>query len=195
MGLAGFAGATDRTEDEVLAGATARARRPWPEIRSAPSGLLAGDAPQAGWLIPDRLPRPLDLAPSELLAQFTAHCIPQEDLLLVNGRRLRQANSVLRDAHKSPTLVVHPDDAARHGVSAGQRVTLRSPYGTTTAEVEVSASVRAGTVWIPHGWTEPGANALTSARTGVDLLTGMPRFGSIPVTLEASRQPAGFKPG
>jgi anaerobic selenocysteine-containing dehydrogenase len=134
--------------------------------------------------MPHHLPRPLDLAPAEVVAQLRQTPVPDAPLLLVNGRRLRQANSVLRDGHKSPTLLVHPDDAARHHVTAGQRVTIRSHHGATSAEIEISDSIRPGAVWIPHGWSEPGVNALTSGTDDVDALTGMPRFGSVAVTLE-----------
>jgi anaerobic selenocysteine-containing dehydrogenase len=184
LGLVGFAGASARTDDEVLAGAATRARMPWQQIRSARSGVEAPDAPGPGWLIPGRLPRPLDLAPAEMVDQFRAYRPPVGPLLLVNGRRLRQANSVLRDGHKSPTLVLHPGDAARHHMTAGQRVTIRSEHGATTAEIEISESIRAGAVWLPHGWTEPEVNSLTSGTSDVEPLTGMPRFGSVPVTLE-----------
>jgi hypothetical protein len=52
--------------------------------------------------------------------------------------------------------------------------------------VERSGAIRAGVVSIPHAWSDPDVNALTSDLEDVELLTGMPRLSGIAVTVEPS---------
>lgn len=182
-----------------MAGAASRARVPWEEIKAAPSGVAPKDAPGPGWLIPGRLPRGrLDLAPGELVEQLrrwgesSLAGNGNDSLVLINRRLPRQSNSVLRHSARQrarpphPTLLMHPQDAARLGLSSGDQVAVSSAHGQTTAEVEVTAGIRSGVVSLPHGWDTPGVNRLTSAGEDVDALTGMPRFSGLAVTIERS---------
>jgi anaerobic selenocysteine-containing dehydrogenase len=187
------------TDDDVLDLLTAEARVPWAEVKAAPHGVVAADAPGPGWLIPDSLPRRLDLAPAPVVAQFAdwaterAHAPTDPDtLVLVNRRLVRQMNTTLRDVGDQaalaphPTLLVHPDDAARLGIADGATVEITSAHGATTARAEVHDGIRAGTVSVPHGFdgtTGPNVNALTSDDADCDPLTGMPRFSGLPVRL------------
>ena len=50
------------------------------------------------------------------------------------------------------TAQVHPDDAARLGLTDGALVTVRSRTGQLTVPVEITDAVRPGVVSIPHGW-------------------------------------------
>ncbi|MGH9041161.1 MAG: molybdopterin dinucleotide binding domain-containing protein, partial [Acidimicrobiia bacterium] len=170
------------------------ARVPWEAIRSASSGLAPTDVPGPGWLIPERLPRGrLDLAPDELAAQLRRwgeqDIDGRDTLVLINRRLPRQSNSVLRHSTRArsrpphPTLLMHPDDAARLGLGSGDEVGVATAHGETAAAIEVTDSIRPGAVSLPHGWDTPGVNRLTSATEGVDPLTGMPRFSGLPVTV------------
>jgi anaerobic selenocysteine-containing dehydrogenase len=184
LGLAGFADLETETDDTILAGTTRRSRVPWQSLTAAPSGVAPPEVPGPGWLIPKRLPRgTLDLAPPELVAQFRAwDATPlNAGLVLINRRRLRQTNSMLRDAADAPGLLMHPEDCRRLGVTAGQPVLIRSSTGSTTAAVEMTESIRPGVVSLPHGWSTPGVNRLTSSADAVDPLTGMPQLGGFPV--------------
>src|SRR5207237_5966027 len=148
------------------------------ELRAAPSGVAPPGAPGPGWLVPGRLPGGrLDLTPAELVAQFadwrSAPAPAGPGLVLVNRRELRQSNSMLRSGAAHPPLLMHPDDAARLGLTAGQSVRLSSTAGSTTAAVEPTNAIRPGVVSLPHGWAAPGVNELTSSTAGVDPLTGM----------------------
>ncbi|MFQ3590331.1 MAG: molybdopterin dinucleotide binding domain-containing protein, partial [Chloracidobacterium sp.] len=50
------------------------------------------------------------------------------------------------------TLLVHPQDAQRHGIVSGQVVNVVSRVGSIRAPVEVSDDVMPGVVSLPHGW-------------------------------------------
>lgn len=193
LGLPGFAELERETDESLLAAATRRARVPWEELAAARSGVAPSGTPAPGWLIPDRLPKGrLDLAPAELVAQFrTWEAAPAAAaLVLINRRELRQTNSMLRDGADAPALLMHADDATRLGLTAGRPVRLSSAHGSTVATLAVTDTIRPGSVSIPHGWTAPGASALTSLTADVEPLTGMPRLSGIPVEVV----PAGGTP-
>lgn len=103
----------------------------------------------------------------------------------MNHRKLRQTNSMLRDGVRPPGLLMHPADGRRLGFTPGQPVRITSATGSTTATLEVTDSIRPGVVSLPHGWSTPGVNRLTSSTDAVDPLTGMPRLGGFPVTVTA----------
>jgi anaerobic selenocysteine-containing dehydrogenase len=188
LALPGFADLEAETDDTILAGTTRRSRVPWESLTAAPSGVAPTDVPGAGWLIPKRLPRgTLDLAPPELAAQFREWraAPPDACLVLVNHRKLRQTNSMLRDGAKPPGLLMHPADGRRLGFTAGQSVRISSATGSTTATLELTEAIRPGVVSLPHGWSTPGVNRLTSATESVEPLTGMPQLGGFAVTVTA----------
>lgn len=84
---------------------------------------------------------------------------PEERTLSLIGRRdLRSCNSWM---HNVPALVsgkprcvllVHPDDAARAGVSDGETAILESRIHRGEVPVQVSDEMRPGVVSLPHGW-------------------------------------------
>ncbi|MCA1846006.1 MAG: molybdopterin oxidoreductase, partial [Actinobacteria bacterium] len=189
LGLPGFADVEGETDDTILAATARRSRVPWESLVAAPSGVAPADVPAPGWLIPKRLPRgALDLAPPELVDQLRAwQSAPRAPgLTLVNRRELRQTNSMLRDGARPPALLMHPDDAVRLGLESGQPVRITSATGSTTAAVEVTDAIRPGVVSLPHAWSTPGVNHLTSASDAVDPLTGMPQLSGFPVAVTAN---------
>ena len=116
------------------------------------------------------------------------------DVLAVAGHRLPHAvNSFLHNipeaAARGNPAVISPADARALGVSAGERVNIRGPGGTTAAVLAVSARVPDGSILLSHGWgrrepapsSHPGtdpdadANALTDD-TEIDRYCGMPVF-------------------
>jgi anaerobic selenocysteine-containing dehydrogenase len=178
------------TDDDVLEAMASESRVPWAEVRAAEHGLMVPSAPAPGWLIPRLLPRPLDLAPAPLVSQFQAWSLDADDgLVLINRRLPRQMNSTLRDVGAQatlgplPNLLVHPDDARRHGLAPGDEVVVESRYGSAPASVELSDGIRPGAVSIPHGWSAPNVNDLTSSTEELDPLTAMPRYSGFPVTV------------
>ncbi|HEX2315337.1 MAG TPA: molybdopterin oxidoreductase family protein [Thermomonospora sp.] len=127
-----------------------------------------------------------------------------EGLTLIGRRHLRSNNSWL---HNVPELVggsnrctlqLHPADADRLGVAAGDRVRVTSRAGTIDAVAEPTDTLMAGVVSLPHGWghDRPGtragvarehagvnANAITDEQE-IDPLSGNAVFNGVPVTVE-----------
>jgi anaerobic selenocysteine-containing dehydrogenase len=198
LGLAGFEDLERETDESLLAASARRARVPWEALTGAPSGVAATGTPAPGWLIPDRLPNGhLDLAPEELIEQMEAwRAAPTEPgLVLINRRELRQTNSMLRNGADPPALLMHPDDAGRLGLAAGQPVRVSTAEGSAAAAVAVTGAIRPGAVSLPHGWNTPAVNNLTSAVTGVEPLTGMPRLSGVAVEVAAAVTGAGSTNG
>ncbi|MFD3871963.1 molybdopterin-dependent oxidoreductase [Streptomyces sp. NPDC058623] len=124
-------------------------------------------------------------------------------LVLVGRRHLRSNNSWL---HNVPaltggsnrcTLQVHPEDAARHGLTDGGRARISADGGSLDVPVEVTDTVRAGVVSLPHGWghdrpgtrlavagADPGANVNQLLDgTRLDPLSGTAVLNAFPVQL------------
>ena len=104
---------------------------------------------------------------------------PPPDLVVVGRRDVRSNNSWM---HNLPTLakgperctaLLHPADAARHGVQAGDRVRLQ---GTAGRAIELPATLSdemmPGVVSVPHGWGHDQAGArlgVAAQRPGANL--------------------------
>ncbi|WP_251054149.1 molybdopterin oxidoreductase family protein [Streptomyces sp. ISL-66] len=124
-------------------------------------------------------------------------------LVLVGRRHLRSNNSWL---HNVPaltggsnrcTLHVHPDDAGRLGLADGGLARITADGGSLEVPVEVTDSIRAGVVSLPHGWghdrsgtrlsvasATPGANVNQLLDgTRLDPLSGTAVLNGFPVEL------------
>ncbi len=83
---------------------------------------------------------------------------PSQDLVLIGRRHVRSNNSWLHNIEKLVkgrprcTLLLHPRDAERVGLSNGDLARIRSRVGSVEAPVEITASIREGVVSLPHGW-------------------------------------------
>jgi anaerobic selenocysteine-containing dehydrogenase len=81
-----------------------------------------------------------------------------EGLLLVSRRHLRSNNSWchnlprLMTGRDRCTLLIHPDDARRAGVTDGARARVTSSAGSLVVAAEVSDEMMPGVVSLPHGW-------------------------------------------
>jgi assimilatory nitrate reductase catalytic subunit len=74
-----------------------------------------------------------------------------------------------------PMLQVHPTVARRHAIAAGDRVTLESRRGRAEFAAEVTAEVRADTLFAPFHWGgRDAANLLTNP--ALDPVSRMPEF-------------------
>jgi anaerobic selenocysteine-containing dehydrogenase len=122
------------------------------------------------------------------------------ELVLVGRRHLRSNNSwmhnipALTGGTNRCTLHVHPDDAARLGLTDGAYALLKGAGGEVSAPVEITDTVRPGVVSLPHGWghdrpgtrlraaaTDPGVNVnqlldgtLLDPLSGNSVLNGIP---------------------
>ena len=126
-----------------------------------------------------------------------------DDLVLVSRRHLRSNNSWL---HNVPalmkgrdrcTLLIHPDDAAKRGVTATDIVTVTSAAGQIEVSVELTEAIMPGVVSMPHGWGHgksgtrmavangsPGVNTnILSPPTFLDEPSGNGALNGIPVAV------------
>nr|BBX76998.1 molybdopterin-binding oxidoreductase [Mycobacterium florentinum] len=176
-------------------------------LKANPNGIDFGPmVPQLPEILgtPDRKIR---LAPQYLLDDLprleARMQRPAEPLVLVSRRHLRSNNTWL---HNVPalmkgkdrcTLLIHPDDAARCGVSDNDVVTVKSEAGEIKVPVEITDAIKPGVVSMPHGWGHgkpgtrmsvangsPGANTnALSVPTFVDEPSGNGALNGIPVTV------------
>jgi anaerobic selenocysteine-containing dehydrogenase len=152
-----------------------------------------------------RLRRRWPAEPAEVGAEAA-----ERPFLLIGRRQLRSNNSWLHNSERlvkgKPrcTLLVHPDDAARLGLTDGGRAEIRSRVGAAVVPVEVSDEIMPGVVSLPHGWghdrpgiglrvaaAHPGAslNDLTDDQH-VDALSGTISFSGVPVAVARAAEAA-----
>ena len=129
-----------------------------------------------------------------------------DGLRLIGRRQARNMNSWL---HNLPnlakgkarcTLLVHPEDATRHGLHPGARARVRSRVAALEVEVEISHEMMRGVVSLPHGFghaspgirldvaraRQPGVNANALTDEGpLDVPSGTSVANGIPVEIEA----------
>ena len=184
-------------------------------MEAAPHGLDLGPLLPR---LPDALRTPsgmIELAPEPIVADLprlaaTLSRAAATGPVLVGRRQLRSNNSWM---HNLPMLVrersectlhVHPDDAARYGLTDGGTAELRGRAGAVTAEVEVTDAVMPGVVSLPHGWghSAPGSRlAVAAAHAGtnsnlladetlIDAVSGNAVLNGIPVSLAPVDVPA-----
>ncbi len=200
-------------------------------LRAGTSGLTLDDLVRAphgidlGPLVP-RMPAVLNtpthrvqLAPPRLVAdlprlraRLDAPAPAPDTLLLIGRRTLRSNNSWMHNSLRMVkgrprcTLLMHPDDAARRGLSTGDRVTVTARVGAIHVPLEVSADMMPGVVSVPHGWghgrdgaqltvagEHPGVslNDVTDDAR-IDAASGASALNGVPVTVTASEAaPAG----
>ena len=179
------------TDDDLLRlRIRSTARATFDELKAAPTALVDDDR-SLGWVERNILPDGRwNLAPEPLLAQL-ADVADVAPLVLIPRRLWRRVNSYGRDLpsvlERDPAnILIHPTDAAAAGVVDGGRVSVESAFGRLSGVAKVDESIRRGAVAIPHGLTDPNVSALLSADENVDLLTGMPTYSGVPVTLSAA---------
>ncbi|MER7942309.1 molybdopterin oxidoreductase family protein [Streptomyces sp. NBC_01693] len=135
-------------------------------------------------------------------------------LVLVGRRHLRSNNSwmhnvaSLRGGSNVCTLQIHPDDAARIGLAEGDTARITAAGGEVEAPAEITDSVRAGVVSLPHGWghsrpgtrmsvagSEPGVNVNQLLDgTLLDPLSGTSVLNAVPVSVTPSAAAASLAP-
>jgi len=122
----------------------------------------------------------LELAPEPILADIprlqAALSADDGGFLLIGRRHLRSNNSwmhnlpALAGGTNRCTLQIHPDDAARLGVTDTAVVT--GPGGKLAVPVEITDNIRPGVVSLPHGWghTAPGTRlSVAATQAGVNV--------------------------
>jgi anaerobic selenocysteine-containing dehydrogenase len=146
------------------------------DFRAAPHGIDKGPMqPRLGEVL--RTPSgKLELAPPYITADVPRLAArlqrAADDLVLVSRRHLRSNNSWLHNVEELVrgrercTLLIHPDDAARCGVSDGRPARVTSSAGSIEVPVEVSDEMMPGVVSLPHGWGHdvPGTRQAVARR-------------------------------
>ncbi len=154
----------------------------------------------------------VQLAPELILndlqraARELENAVPDGVLTLIGRRELRSNNSwmhhVSRLTRGEPrcTLMVHPTDAAAHGIRDGQPVSVVSRVGRISLPAQVTDAIMPGVVSIPHGYGHArngamhGVDAKYSGASindltdelALDELTGNAALCGIPVRLEVA---------
>ncbi|MFE5718515.1 molybdopterin-dependent oxidoreductase [Streptomyces erythrochromogenes] len=177
------------------------------DLLEAPHGIDLGPLrPRLPEVLKTRSGR-IELLPDPIAAELprlrTALADRPAALVLVGRRHLRSNNSWL---HNVPaltggsnrcTLQVHPQDAARLGLTDGGRARVAADGGSLEVPVEVTEAVRTGVVSLPHGWGHDRAGArlgVASATPGanvnqlldgtrIDRLSGTAVLNAFPVEL------------
>jgi anaerobic selenocysteine-containing dehydrogenase len=185
-------------------------------LKAQPHGVDLGPLKPS---LPQRLAtreRRIQLTPEVLVADvqrlreaFPAEVGAAEDgtLRLIGRRHLRDNNSWMHNVPKlvsgKPrcTLMVHPDDARRLGLSEGEEAVITSRVGEVRAPVSVTDEVMPGVVSLPHGYGHGregvqlrvagehvgvSINDLTDDQS-VDRISGNAAFSGIRVTVQPSR--------
>ncbi|MBD3656523.1 molybdopterin oxidoreductase family protein [Marinobacter sp.] len=83
---------------------------------------------------------------------------PADNLLLIGRRHIRSNNSWLHNSRRLVkgkdrcTLMIHPKDATRVGLQAGDCAEVTGAAGQVVLPVEITEDLMPGVVSIPHGW-------------------------------------------
>ena len=161
--------------------------------------------------IPEILRTPsatIELAPEAILADIprlhSSLGNRDDGFLLIGRRNLRSNNSwmhnlpALSGGSNRCTLQIHPDDAARLGLTDLAVVT--GPGGKLEVPVEITDAIRPGVVSLPHGWghSAPGTRMSVAAQhPGVNMnslfddslldpLSGNAVLNAVPVEVAAA---------
>ncbi|MFD6534496.1 molybdopterin-dependent oxidoreductase [Streptomyces sp. NPDC060184] len=128
-------------------------------------------------------------------------------LVLVGRRHLRSNNSwmhnvpALNRGTNTCTLQIHPEDAHRIGLVDGATARIEASGGAVEAPAEITDTIRAGVVSLPHGWGHgrPGTRlSVAAARPGtnvnqlldgtlLDPLSGTAVLNGFPVLVTTAR--------
>ncbi len=152
-------------------------------------------------LAPDLL-----LSDKQRLAESKERLIASKnDFLLIGRRGLRDNNSWMHNLEKLMkgkdrcTLLIHPADAEKLRLIAGQNATVASRVGKVTIPFETTDEMMRGVVSIPHGYghTREGTNMQVAEKNGgvsvndltdhleLDTLTGNAAFSNVKVRIGA----------
>ena len=179
--------------DETLVRRMARTARGGTDalLAAGPDGI---DPPRVyGWVreraLPDGRFRLVPPGFLERLRERLARTPVDEPFVLVSSRQLTRTNSTpyMSPARspESPTLHLHPEDAAAHDFAAGSRIEIKSRAGSLEAILELDRNLRRGVVSIAPGWFDANVGQLTSSHLEIDPLTGQPPMTGIAVRLAA----------
>jgi predicted molibdopterin-dependent oxidoreductase YjgC len=105
-------------------------------------------------------------------------------LCFISRRQRRKLNASLSFLGSPADIILHPDDAAAHGIVHGQKVRVSTSRGEIFLTANVNVIVRRGVASIPHGHEAANVNMLTSIER-VDRMTGMVLYTGVPIEVQA----------
>jgi anaerobic selenocysteine-containing dehydrogenase len=109
--------------------------------------------------------------------------IGAQRLCYTSRRQRRKLNASLSFLGSPADIILHPEDAAAHGIAHDGKVRVHTTRGEIFLTANVSDTIRRGVASIPHGHEVANVNLLTSVEA-VDKLTGMVRYTGIPIEIE-----------
>jgi anaerobic selenocysteine-containing dehydrogenase len=119
----------------------------------------------------------------EKLAEDLAQLGKPKPLSYISRRQRRKLNSSMDCMGEKADIILHPDDAAAHGIADGQLVRVHNTRGEITLVAKLDEGIRRGVTSIPHGHGTANVNYLTSVES-VDPLGGMVHYSGIPIEVE-----------
>ena len=157
-------------------------------LSNYPHGVDLGSLQSA---LPDRLYTPkkrIKLAPSDFIKdmsrlrkraeELALGGMTNDALVLIGRRDVRSNNSWMHNSYRlikgknRCTMILHPDDAAKRNIEAGDIVRVTSRIASLDISAELSADIMQGVVSIPHGWGHTGDDiqmSTASKRPGVSV--------------------------
>lgn len=203
---------TPLTTEELLGRMCSTSRIPLDEVAAHPHGHVFPVDAVVAPRDPDCEAR-LDVGNAELLGElaevlaehreeagYPFRLIPRRHNNYMNSNGPRFAR--LNVGKPYNPLYMHPDDIARLGLTSGDDIRVASEHDAVPAVLEADPTLRPSVVAMHHacgGLPEEdgdfrmrGSNVgrLVASDSHFDALTGMPRFGNIPVAVERAGVPA-----
>ena len=154
--------------------------------------------------LPERLPTGrINAAPKRFLADLDRlqEEPAREGLLLIGRRHVRSNNSWMHNlpslmkGRARSALLMHPNDAARRGLTEAHQVIVKSRVGEVVTALQLSSDMMPGVVSLPHGFGQSkkgtrqsvavaresaNANVLTDEED-VDIVSGNAVLNGVPV--------------
>ncbi|WP_341717611.1 molybdopterin oxidoreductase family protein [Micromonospora sp. FIMYZ51] len=161
---------------------------PCPREDEADSPRLFADR----FATPDGLARfhPVEHRPAaeEVCAEYPLHFTTGRVLAQYQSGNQTRRVAALRRAAPEASVELHPDLAARLGVTDGEPVRVVSRRGEFRAPARLSSAIRPDTVFAPFHWGGAArANSVTN--DAVDPISGMPEFKICAVRVERAATP------
>ena len=104
--------------------------------------------------------------------------------LCYSSRRQRSKfNAQLSFLGEPADIILHPDDAAAHGIVDGQKVRVHNAQRRNRPRCESGCRHAQGRRLDPHGHEHANVNCLTSTKD-VDPLGGMALYSGVPIAVE-----------
>jgi assimilatory nitrate reductase catalytic subunit len=103
----------------------------------------------------------------------------------LSGTQTRRIGPLV-DQYPEPLVEMHPQLAARLGVSNGEMVTVKSRRGDITLPAMVVTSIRPDTVFVPYHW--PGRKSINQLTISAqDPISKIPEYKVCAVRIEKTQ--------